>query len=476
MPILLDLYSLSDLRRPGALAQIGRALDADATLRMERIDRQDPIRNKVVGAEQYFAAQEGSTDSGKEEWYLFERRREPYLTGGLSFELAAPEALQSPHRLYLATDEKGEAWLSDPSRAAAFAGLFVRLAGAFNAIYGFATDDRMPRQQASQFAAARARGEYAPPRPSLASDAHSVRDIYWLNYFGPAYVELWGERLQGLGVRHERTSNGGLVIWATDTPPTFREGMGFMDYPWKQPFYDSLGRGAFVTVEGLTWDQQVPRREDHLRYARLADNAPSAPPSVAPMPVSSTPSPAPAWLAAKVADLRALGFFQLYESNATAAAGLLDDFTSEWGRQPEPDEPNLELLLTRFDETRVWWEDTEADVAPGNDAYVGALQGWARISRGAFAPDEIREEWLGEDGPLLVHVRLGDRQIALMPRDLNDYLDMSLLGQVNALLSGSPYRLRMYTPFDQTAFVVTLNANEQRQLEARGWSFAQERA
>jgi hypothetical protein len=31
----------------------------------------------------------------------------------------------------------------------------------------------------------------------------------------------------------------------------------------------------------------------------------------------------------------------------------------------------------------------------------------------------------------------------------------------------------MYAPFDQPAFVVALDEGEQRQLEERGWSFAE---
>jgi hypothetical protein len=127
----------------------------------------------------------------------------------------------------------------------------------------------MARQQRGEFVRARQRRQYAPAPPDESSDRHSVRDVYWLNYFGPAYVEMWGERISGLGIRQEPTANGGLVIWATETPFVFVDGIGsFMDYPWKRPFYDALGLESFVNARTSSWDRRVPGREDHLRHAR----------------------------------------------------------------------------------------------------------------------------------------------------------------------------------------------------------------
>jgi hypothetical protein len=127
----------------------------------------------------------------------------------------------------------------------------------------------MPRQQRGEFARASQRRQYAPAAPDEHSDRHSVRDVYWLNFFGPAYVECWGERLSGLGVRREPTANGGIVIWATETPDVYRDDVGsFMDYPWKQPFYEALGRDTFVNAVSASWERRVPTREDHLRHLR----------------------------------------------------------------------------------------------------------------------------------------------------------------------------------------------------------------
>ncbi len=443
---------------------------------MERIDHNEPLRNKVSSAEAYFAAEEAAPPAGEDGgWYLIERRRDPYLTGALSFQSVAPGGLVAPHRLYLTTGEKDEEWPCDEANAASLAALFSRLAAALDAYYGFATDVRMPRQQAAELAAARARGDYAPQTPSVASDLHSVRDVYWLNYFGPAYVERWAERLTGLGLRQEPTDNGGVVIWATATPCTFQADIAsFMDYRWKLAFYEALGKAAFATTAGAPWERQVPSREDHLRLIRRSVGRAATEPATGGPIGRTSPKPekrVPAWLVQTAARLRRSGFFANTASDTSLAEELSVAYEAQWGQAPTPDDDHLDLRLASYDAGRVWWEDTEADVAPGNDAYVRAIQGWAAISRGALPVTRISEEW--QDAAPLIRLHLGERPITLRARNLGDYLDMGLLAQLNQAIEGSSYRLRMYKPFDQTAFVVALSDQELAELEAGGWSFAE---
>jgi hypothetical protein len=270
-----DLYSFADLRRPGVLAGIGRAFDADKRLSPDRMDVRDPIRNRIASAAGYL---DDAVATIANEDILFERRREPHLAG----ELSAPsyrlsDRRESPHRLFAGTSDSDARWFRESRHSEAFAALFARLAGALDGSYGFASDHQMWRQQAGEFARARRRGEFAPQTPGPESDSHSVRDVYWLNYFGPAYLELWGDRLGGLGVRRDATSNGGLVVWATETPFEFRDDAGsFEDYAWKQPWYEALGRYTFVNARATSWDKRVPAREDHIRLLRNAPTGPTA--------------------------------------------------------------------------------------------------------------------------------------------------------------------------------------------------------
>ena len=263
----IELYSFVDLRRPGVLSGVGRAFDADPSLRPELIDIREPLRNMIVSAEGYLgnAAMHVETND-----FLFGRRHTPRLSGAISAPSYRDEDLKdSPHRLYAFTDDADEEWLGDAANLVAMAALFARLAGAFDASYGFAADSRMARQQRGEFSRARQRKQFAPAPPDETSDRHSIRDVYWLNYFGPAYLEFWGDRGAGLGIRQERTSNGGVVIWSTETPFVFAEDVAsFMDYPWKQPFYTALGHDTFVNAGFAAWDRRVPSREDHLRHLR----------------------------------------------------------------------------------------------------------------------------------------------------------------------------------------------------------------
>ena len=181
------------------------------------------------------------------------------------------------------------------------------------------------------------------------------------------------------------------------------------------------------------------------------------------------------WLLATVHDLRRAGFFaDPQRSDADVAAYLADDYESAWGHAPARDDELVELELVQLDEDRVWWEDTEADVMPGTNAYVDVLTGLARVSCGAFRPHRVEERWVSPHGPVSVDVDLGDGAIQLRPSYLDDYLDVGgVLRQLNVLAlppDGPTYAL--YTPFDQTAFVVCVTDAVRGRLEERGWSFA----
>lgn len=262
----LDLYSFADLRRVDALAAVGRAFDAEPSLRPELIDIREPLRNKIGSAEGYFSNSGMHIETDD---YLFGRRQLPRLSGALSAPSYRDDDLKdSPHRLYEFTDDGDEEWLREPVNIETLARLFVRLAGAFQGSYGFVGDARMARQQRGEFSRARQKRQFAPAPPDETSDRHSLRDVYWLNYFGPAYVEFWGQpRTAGLGIRQESTTNGGVVVWATETPFVFEDSVGsFMDYSWKKPWYDALGLDTFVNTGPAAWDRRVPSRADHLRH------------------------------------------------------------------------------------------------------------------------------------------------------------------------------------------------------------------
>jgi hypothetical protein len=263
-----EIFSFADLHKPGVLKGLGRALDSDPRLKIERMDTREPVRNFIASAEAYLSDAHEPID-GQE--VLFERRAFPKMSG----ELSAPsyregEPADLPHRLHGEMAESDRDWLFEDENIQAFAQWFACVAGAFDAAYGYAADYQMAHQQTGEFGRLRREKRWAPLPPGPESDRHSLRDVYWLNYLGPAYVECWGEQLVRLGFRSIGTANGGVVIWATPTPFVYRDDVAsFMDYEWKKPFYDALGRDAFVNAILPAWVSRVPTREDHVRLLRL---------------------------------------------------------------------------------------------------------------------------------------------------------------------------------------------------------------
>lgn len=183
--------------------------------------------------------------------------------------------------------------------------------------------------------------------------------------------------------------------------------------------------------------------------------------------------PAEPWLVELVHDLRVLQFFEdPGRTDDDVAADLADDYEAAWNEPPEASKSLIELELLALDESRVWWEDTEADVADGNGVYLEAIAALSRISRGAFRPSGVTETWDTPAGPLHIVFHLNGLRRVIRPRYLNDYLDVEgLIDAIDAFMRTDGPRFAIYAPFDQTAFVVCVTDIERRRLEERGWSF-----
>jgi hypothetical protein len=78
-----------------------------------------------------------------------------------------------------------------------------------------------------------------------------------LQFFGPAYLELWsGDRLDGVGWRQEHLGHG-LLVWATEDPWEYDTKAGVTDYAWKRTFYERARR-RHVLAPGH--EHRSPRR------------------------------------------------------------------------------------------------------------------------------------------------------------------------------------------------------------------------
>lgn len=175
----------------------------------------------------------------------------------------------------------------------------------------------------------------------------------------------------------------------------------------------------------------------------------------------------------RVIALRELGLFAdrpdlSNEDISQRVEARLDEL---YGGELPADDPLLELIVASLDESRVWWGDLEADVGHGSEAYVMTLEEWAAISKGAFAPEDIRETWESEEGPVTVAFALDGENVELRPEYLEDWIDPRILTPINERIAGSGRRFELFQAFDQSAFVMALTDKERDALEARGWCF-----
>ena len=459
LDLTVDLSSFAAAPDRAALAALGAAFDADPALRPERMDTGDPIRVKVESATPWLSS---VADGELPRRAAFQRRSAPEYVGDAELTMD-PRAGDHPRRLWFGSGPN--AWLGRPGNAVAFGELVVRLADAYGAAYGFAGDLRMATQQRRDFLRAAAGGTGSASPPTAFTDRFALRDVHWINVYGPAFVERFGARLDGLGVRQDRMRNGGVVIRATELPDLYDEAIvSHRDYPWKQPFYEALGPGAFLDpIRGS--DGSVPTWDDHRRLAggiggASAEPAPARKPE--PAPAEPAAAPAPSWLVAIVRDLRNIGFFADPDrDDARMASDLAADHAAESGEPLDSDADLVELEVAHRDADRVWWEDTEADVAPGNDAYVELIEGLARISRGGLDPTAVTEAWEGDQAVVRVRIELPGGSVEITPRYLEDHLDIeTVLARLNDVLPADGPRFVLYAPFDQTAFVTCVTAAE----------------
>ena len=107
-----------------------------------------------------------------------------------------------------------------------------------------------------------------------------LRDVAWINWFGPSVLDRWGgpDALVDVGVFQERVGDA-LVVWATEEPPVRDDALtGIANYPWKWPFYTAVGRESWWKADpdnrSLSWSDQMallgvhaPSPDEHRRFA-----------------------------------------------------------------------------------------------------------------------------------------------------------------------------------------------------------------
>jgi len=199
-------------------------------------------------------------------------------------------------------------------------------------------------------------------------------------------------------------------------------------------------------------------------------------------PLQAPPSSVPlSYRALAAADMepalvyfRGMGFYSEHadKSDLALARQILADAQDELIVPERAPNFLIDLEALRGDQERVWWEDTEADVAKGGEVYVETLEAWSRVSRGAFTPSEIRETWEAEDGPITLRFKLAGEDREIHPQYLDDFIDLNILQAVNAMIAPRGVRFAVVDTGSQDFFVVAITEEERARLAAeRGWPF-----
>jgi hypothetical protein len=265
------MASVALVREPARLRALGDALDSDPDFRVTHVGRSfPPGRPLTTGFADYLATFQGKLKPAEPEMWFFKRADRPSWHGDI---FALDNGRLRHHRAHEVSGAFTDLdWFNNAERIERLSDYLTRLADAIGAFHGYCCVDAMLAQQARLlerntgsifsriFRAARVVDD--PER--------EVKDVYWWNYFGAAYVERWAVRMDGLGVKQVKTPRGARVIWSTDSPFVYKPEMRRVGgYEWKLPFYEALGKDTFMG-EGQTQHgagDLVPTFADHQRVA-----------------------------------------------------------------------------------------------------------------------------------------------------------------------------------------------------------------
>jgi hypothetical protein len=270
MEIDASIYTVCDMLNPSNLARLGEVLDVCPIATVTRMDTNDPLRRKVSGFREGLLGILGdnpdknslwinSTSGGKERFESYYRLN-PF---GQAFALSGLSDVDNGHsgvslNLFRQSINKKE--------IDEFKKLFVGVAIASEAFYGMSTELTMYTQRTDLMQLAAVNMFNVRSYPDYSRE---LPDVYWLNYFGPAYVELWGQKkVDKLSEKYlvEKLGNGGICVQTTPevvfADCSIRR---ITDYAFKRHFYMVLGKNTFMheTQRPGRRGKYVPRIEAH---------------------------------------------------------------------------------------------------------------------------------------------------------------------------------------------------------------------
>jgi hypothetical protein len=269
--LVWQILSLAPLREPGRLRGLGEALDSEPDFKFTHYGRGDSasrrLKDTVAGL---FADHASKLVPNQPEIWFLARRESPAIS--LDIYLADDGRLLRgiPHSFNAGITDTS--WFDSPERLRKLSDYLTRVADSAGAFYGYCALGEMldqRRQLLERHAGPILGGLFKAGR--VAEDLQrELPDVYWWNYYGPAMVEKWGGRLDGLGARQTRTPAGANVVIATDVPFIHDPKIKRVDgYKWKLPFYAALGADTFMHEgqEQRGVGELVPDFDSHRRAA-----------------------------------------------------------------------------------------------------------------------------------------------------------------------------------------------------------------
>lgn len=272
-PILTaDIFTLCNMRNYDRVRQLEQILDGSPIAQVKRLGDGEPLRQRA------------KCFTGDLTPYLEKREGNPFGVHIMSTSGGRINSFQTSFDLYSkgrrgAIGGKRDGGYSDiglslyrkelnETDVEQFKELVLDFAIATDAFYGRCFEWSMSTQREVFMAKA---VDNVRSRKMVPDFDCELWDVYWLNYFGPGYVQFWGvEKIHALSQAYDvdRFDNGAICVQTTPQP-TFvnHDAKSIKDYPWKQPFYDILGHNTFMHethVQGKP-GQYVPTLESQRK-------------------------------------------------------------------------------------------------------------------------------------------------------------------------------------------------------------------
>ena len=265
------ISSVALVRTPGRFRTLAEAIDSDVDFRPTIAARTFPPKRRLKGSfTEYAAALETRFDPAEAEGCFYRRDVIPRGSGDVLVIDNGRLRHNQTHDIYGGFEDVE--WFASAERLERLSDYLVRVADAFGAYYGSCCLNQLQTQRIRHLRknAPSWVGRLTRVGRVVDDPEREVSDVYWWNYFGPAFVERWGGHLDSFGVRRVKTRAGAIVVWATESPFVFDPKVRTIGgYSWKHPFYKALGGDVFM------WEGQrqrapgevVPSWIDHHRAA-----------------------------------------------------------------------------------------------------------------------------------------------------------------------------------------------------------------